>query len=445
MEIWISESQERMVISVARDKVNELLEVFENENVEAAVIGEFTNTNKLELYYKDNLVCNLDMNFLHEGMPKIIKEAIYAPVKFKEPKIKCARDLTPTLTKLLSQYDICSKESIIRRYDHEVQGGSLLKPLVGLNNDGPSDASIVKPLLDSAKGVIVSNGINFRYGFVDPYYMAAACIDEALRQIIAVGGSLNEVAILDNFCWGNPDKPDRLGSLVRAAYGCYDAAKGFGTPFISGKDSLYNEYSVHGKSVAIPGTLLISAIAVMEKTAQAVSMYVKNPGSLIYIVGPTHQELGGSHYYDLFNSIGNSVPKVNVGKAKDTFNALSRASEKKLISAMHDCSEGGLAVALAEMAFAGELGIEVFLNAVPYTGLKRNDFILFSESTSRFIVEVNKDKQSEFEKVLKGISFGLIGCVSAKKEFKVYGLDGKVCVKADISKLKNAWKEPLKW
>jgi phosphoribosylformylglycinamidine synthase len=445
MEIWISESQERMVISVSKEKINELLELFSRENVEAVVIGEFTNTKKLELYYRNNLVCNLDMDFLHEGLPKIVKEAIYIPKKQAEPRIKCPKDLSGTLTKLLSRYDICSKESIIRRYDHEVQGGSVLKPLVGLHNDGPSDASIVKPVLDSDKGVIVSNGINFRYGFIDPYYMAGACIDEALRQIIAVGGSLKEVAILDNFCWGNPDKADRLGALVRAAYGCYDAAVGFGTPFISGKDSLYNEYNEHGKSMAIPGTLLISAISVMDDVSRAVSMYVKKPGNLIYIVGKSLPELGGSHYYDLFKAIGNSVPKVNVKEAKATFDALSRASAKDLISAMHDCSEGGLGVALAEMAFAGGLGIEAFLNEVPYVGLKRNDFVLFSESTSRFIVEVQKEDQAEFEKTLKGIAFGLIGCVSSNNELKIHGFDEEPCVKADIDKLKNAWKEPLKW
>ncbi|MFA5150874.1 MAG: AIR synthase-related protein, partial [Candidatus Omnitrophota bacterium] len=331
------------------------------------------------------------------------------------------------------------------RYDHEVQGGSILKPLVGVDNDGPSDASIVQPVLGSAKGVIVSNGINFRYGFIDPYWMAASCIDEALRQIISVGGSLKQVAILDNFCWGSPDKPDRLGALVRCAQGCYAAALGFGTPFISGKDSLYNEYSEHGRSRAIPGTLLISAISVMDDVRKAISMYAKKAGNLIYAVGQTCEELGGSHYYDLSGAIGNSVPKVNVRKAKLIFNALSSASAKGLVRSMHDCSEGGLGVSLAEMAFSGGLGMNVFLSSVPYAGERRDDFILFSESNSRFIVEVEKGKKKEFEKKLKGLPLALIGCVSEKKEFKVYGLDGKVCINSGIKSLKSAWKEPLKW
>ncbi|MDD5668785.1 MAG: phosphoribosylformylglycinamidine synthase subunit PurS, partial [Candidatus Omnitrophica bacterium] len=236
-EIWISESQERMVLSVPPRNIDKLQEIFKRENVEAMVIGEFPGTGALELFYGGSRVCELDMKFLHEGLRRTEKQAVFISPKHPEPEFPCPENLTPYLKKLLSHYDICSKEWIIRQYDHEVQGGSVLKPLSGIANDGPSDAAVVRPLLDSFRGVIVSNGINFRYGFIDPYWMAAACVDEALRQIISVGGSLDEVAILDNFCWGNPDKPDRLGSLVRAAYGCYDFAKAFGVPFTSGKDS----------------------------------------------------------------------------------------------------------------------------------------------------------------------------------------------------------------
>ncbi|MCX5697092.1 MAG: phosphoribosylformylglycinamidine synthase subunit PurL [Candidatus Omnitrophica bacterium] len=446
MEVWISESQERMVLSVPPENIDELVEVFSKEDVEATVIGEFTGTKRLELYYKGDLVCDLDMEFLHNGLPALVKEAVYIQAKHSEPQFPCPKDLAKSLVQLLSRYDICSKEWVIRQYDHEVQGASVLKPLTGIVNDGPSDASVVRPVLDSNKGLIISNGINFRYGFFDPYWMAASCIDEALRQIIAVGGSLKEVAILDNFCWGNPDKPDRLGGLVRASYGCYDTAKGFGVPFISGKDSLYNEYAVHGRSMPIPGTLLISAIAVTEDVSKIVSMYLKEPGDLIYVVGLTGNELGGSHYFALSGSIGNNVPRVFFKKAKAAFEALSKASASGLIKAMHDCSEGGIGVAAAEMAFSGGLGMELFLTELPYSpDVKRNDFILFSESNSRFVVEVQKKHQHKFESLLKGIPFGLAGCVSAGKEFKVYGLDGKACVKADITELKEAWQKPLRW
>jgi phosphoribosylformylglycinamidine synthase II len=445
-EIWISESQERMILSVPKENIVALLEVFSLENVEACVIGEFTGTGRLQLYYNDNLVCDLDMDFLHDGLPKLEKKAEFIEPRHKEPHFSSPPDLTPALLDLLSRYDICSKEWVIRQYDHEVQGGSVLKPLVGLCNDGPSDAAIVKPLLDSSRGIIVSCGINFRYGFIDPYWMVASCIDEALRQIIAVGGSLEEVALLDNFCWGNPDKPDRLGSLVRAAFACYDIAKGFGVPFISGKDSLNNEYTVKNKTLAIPGTLLISALAVMEDINKAVSMYSKEPGDLIYVVGNTYDELGGSHYYDSLGYLGNDVPRVNTSRARSIFAALSRATELGLIKAMHDCSEGGIGVAASEMAFSGGLGMELFLSEVPYSAeAKRDDFILFSESNSRFVVEVQKNRKKKFEEIMKGLPFGLIGCLSRNKTFKVFGLDGRHCIKIDIGKLKESWQRPLRW
>ncbi len=453
-EIWISESQERMVLSVPRQKIDRLIEVFNRENVEATVIGEFTRTNRLELFYKGNLVCDLEMAFLHDGLPQIEKQAVFVMPKHHEPKFDPPKDLTRPLHKLLSHYNICSKEWIIRQYDHEVQGGAVLKPLAGVVNDGPSDAAVARLIPGSSKGVIISNGINFRFGMIDPYWMAASCIDEALRQVISVGGDLKEVAILDNFCWGNPDKPDRLGGLVRASFGCYDFAKAFGVPFISGKDSLYNEYNVHGKSVAIPGTLLISAIGVMDDISKAVSMYAKKPGDLLYLVGLTYNELGGSHYYELLGHSGNVVPRVYPGHALKTFNALSEASSKGLILAMHDCSEGGIGVAAAEMAFAGGLGMEIFLEGVAYepankiSGGKdclRNDFVFFSESNSRFIVEVARPHQKAFEDTLKGVDWGLIGSVSEGNEFKVYGLDGKICVKDSIYNLKESWQKTLRW
>ena len=445
-ETWISESQERMVLAVPKTNIDRLLEVFSNENVEAKVIGEFTDTKRLELYYEDNLVCGLKMKFLHDGLPQLEKKAVFIQPKHKEPKLPKTKELTKNLLELLSHYDICSKEWVIRQYDHEVQGGSVLKPLTGIVNDGPSDAAVARPVLGSKKGLIISNGINFRFGFIDPYWMAASCIDEALRQIIAVGGSLEKVAILDNFCWGNPDKPDRLGSMVRAAFGCYDIAKGFGVPFISGKDSLYNEYSVNKKSLAIPGTLLISAIAIMDDINKAVSMYAKQAGDLLYVAGDTYDELGGSHYYDTLGFLGNNVARVNPKKAKQIFQRLAEASSSGLIKAMHDCSEGGIAVAAAEMAFAGGLGMELFLSEVPYKMQNaRNDSILFSESNSRFIVEVEKKNQKIFENKLLGLPFGLAGYVSKNKDFKVYGLDGKPCVEADIYQLKEAWLKPLRW
>jgi len=446
MEIWISESQERMVMAVPPSHIREFLEVFANENVEATVIGEFTGTKRLELFYHGTKVCDLDMEFLHEGIQKVTKKAQWIRQKHKNPKFKCPADLTDSLLKVFSHYNVCSKEWVIRQYDHEVQGGSVVKPLVGVHCDGPSDAAVLAPKMESTKGIAVSNGINVRYGMIDPFWMAASCIDEAIRQVICVGGNPDRIALLDNFCWGNPNKPDRLGGLVRAGLGCYKTAVGYGTPFISGKDSLYNEYAQGKKSIAIPGTILISAIAIVDDIKKCVTMDLKRKGNHLYIAGMTEDEMGGSIYYDTLGFLGSDVPKVNTKKGFRIFQTLHKAVKKGLIESMHDCSEGGIGVALGEMAFAGRLGVTVLLSQVPYQGKdKRNDKILFSESNSRFVVEVSEKNKKRFEKELEDVSLGLIGRVEETPEFIVYGVNDKICVNTYIDTLKQAWQKPLKW
>src|SRR3989339_738746 len=445
-EIWISESQERMVFSVRPKNVKKILEVFSGENVEATVIGEFTGSKKLELFFKGDQVCDIDMEFLYEGTPKITKEAVWEEPSIKIPVIPLQSSLNDKLLEILSHYNVCSKEWVIRQYDHEVQGGSVIKPLVGVNCDGPSDASVITPKLGSLKGIAISNGINSQYGKIDPFWMAASCIDEAVRQIVSVGGDVERIAILDNFCWGNPDKPDRLGSLVRAAEGCYKTAVGFQVPFISGKDSLYNEYAQGNESIAIPGTILISAIGIVDDVTKTVTMDFKERGNLIYCIGETHDEMGGSIYLDTFDCLGSTVPKVNTKKAMKSFKALNQAVSKGLVKSIHDCSEGGLGVALAEMAFSGMLGATIHLDKVPYKGDDvRSDKVLFSESNSRFVVEVTKADQIDFEKILEGITFGVIGQVEETPEFIVYGRKDEVCVNLYIQDLKEAWQKPLRW
>jgi phosphoribosylformylglycinamidine synthase len=445
-EIWISESQERMVMSVSPGNVEALLKVFSDENVEATVIGEFTGTKRLELFFRGKQVCDLSMEFLHEGNPKITKKAYWKQPKLSGPKIPVKKDLTAKLLEVLSHYNVCSKEWVIRQYDHEVQGASVIKPLVGAHCDGPSDASVIAPKLGKRKGLAIANGINVRYGMIDPFWMAASCIDEAVRQIVAVGGDLDRIAILDNFCWGNPDKPDRLGELVRCAQGCYHAAVGYQTPFISGKDSLYNEYKEKNKTIAIPGTILISAIGVVEDVAKTVTMDFKRGGNLIYCIGKTCDELGGSIYWDTYGYLGHAVPEVNTKLGMKAFRALSKAIRGGLVASVHDCSEGGIGAALAEMAFSGGLGVTVRLDQVPYQGkADRDDTVLFSESNSRFLVEVDPGHQKKFEQAMRNIPCGLIGHVEGTPEFVVYGLKKQVCVIADIRDLKEAWQKPLRW
>jgi phosphoribosylformylglycinamidine synthase subunit PurSL len=444
-EIWISEAQERMVLAVPPENKDVILKLFANEDVEAAVIGEFTDNKRLQLDYKGLMVCDLNMQFLHKGVPQIEAQAAWHQPRFDEPDF-ADFNLEDELKQVLGSWNTCSKEWVIRQYDHEVQGGSVLKPLVGVKNDGPGDAVVFKPVISSELGAIISNGINTRYGDIDPYWMAASAIDEALRQIIAVGGNLKKTAILDNFCWGTPNTPEMLGSLIRAAQACHDMALGFGVPFISGKDSFNNEYEYAGQRIAIPHTLLISAISVMEDTKKAVSMDLKTMGDALYIVGVTGNDLGGSEYFALHKSIGNNVPRVDPQQSRKTMEALSAAIDKGLVKACHDCSDGGLGVALAEMAFAGGLGAKVYLKNVPRTGpLYRNDYIFFSESNSRFIVEVSPEQETQFIKNMKGINIAQIGHVSQEELLEVFGLTGDRVMSASLNGLKEAWQKPLRW
>ena len=446
-EIWVSEAQERMVLAVPPNKADELLKIFADEDVEATIIGEFSNDAKLRLFYDDAIVAEMDMEFVHDGLPNIKKQAEWRKPIYEEPSFEDPSDLTPYLKSILASPNVASKEWVIRQYDHEVQGGSVLKPLQGIENDGPGDACIIRPILSSKMGVIISNGINPKYSDIDTYWMAASAIDEALRNAISVGGSLEKMAILDNFSWGNPDKPDRLGSLVRAVKACYNIALAYGTPFISGKDSLNNEYrdSSTGETLSIPPTLLISAISVISDIDKAVSMDLKSPGDLIYVVGKTYNELGGSHYYYIRGYIGNNVPMVNPIEGKNLMNKLSKAISEGLVKACHDCSEGGIGVASAEMAFAGGYGMRINLGNVPKEGIDRNDTILFSESNTRFIVEVSKKSQAEFEKIMDGVTIAVIGEVTQEKVFNVYGQNGELVVSADIADLKSAWQSTFRW
>jgi phosphoribosylformylglycinamidine synthase II len=421
-EIWISEAQERMVLAVSPRNIDALKEVFERENVEATVIGRFTGTGRLKLSYEGNTVCDMDMKFIHNGVPNLKRKAVWNQPRFIEPRSNPKKDLTGDLINLLSNLNIASKEWIIRQYDHEVQGGGVIKPLQGVNS-GPGDACITRPVLGSKKGIILSCGINPDFGKIDPYWMAAGAIDEALRQVVSVGGDISRCAILDNFCWGNTNKPDRLGGLVRAARACYDIAKIYGVPFISGKDSLNNEYSAGGKTISIPPTLLISAIAVMDDISKSVTMDAKKGGSAIYLVGLTYDELGGSQYYKMTGYVGKKVPRVNPACGRRVMAALSGAIRKGYVRSCHDCSEGGMAVALAEMAFAGALGMEIRLGKYPApTGQERlgNEALLFSESNTRFIVE------------------------TGGRAFRIFDAEGRPIVRSDIDKLKAAWQKPFR-
>jgi len=435
-EIYISESQERMLLAVPPENLNKALEIFEEEDVEATAIGKYTEDKMLRLYYSREKVAELEVSFLFSP-PKVMRTAEYNPPKMEEPSFPMPKNLTEVLFRLLASPNIASRESVIRTYDHEVKGNTVIKPLQG-ENGGPSDAAVLKPLKNSWKGLVISCGMNPNYGKIDPYWMAASAIDEAIRNNIAVGG--RRIALLDNFTWGNPEKPDRLGSLVKACQACYDFAKAYKTPFISGKDSLYNE-SPQGP---VTPTLLITAIGIIPDIRAAITMDLKAPGNLIYIIGETLQELGGSEYYRLMGFLGCSVPKVRSKKSRKAFKALIKAMDLGLVSACHDLSEGGLAVSVAEMAFTGGYGVELDLREVPREkGLNREDLILFSESNSRFLVEVPQNCGEDFESIMRGCVYAKIGEVSKSPTMCVYGLNGEAIIDAPISDLLAAWKKTL--
>ena len=434
-EIYLSESQERMLMTVPPENLDQVLAVFEKEDVVATALGKLIPERRLQLKFNNEVVCNIEMEFMFNPCESSKTATIKVP-KLIEPEFSEPADLNETLIKLLSTPNIASKESVIRTYDHEVKGNTLLKPLQG-DYAGPNDAAVLKPIDDSFKGLTISCGMNPNYGKIDTYWMAASAIDEAIRNNVAVGG--RRISLLDNFTWGNPEKPERLGSLVRACEACYDFAVAFKAPFISGKDSLYNESPMG----PVTPTLLITAIGVIPNIQNTISMDLKAAGNLLYIVGDTFNELGGSEYYKLQGCLGVSVPKVRGAKAKRTFKAVTLAIDEGLVKSCHDLSEGGLAVAAAEMAFAGGLGLEIDLKKVPGRDLFRNDFVLFSESNSRFMIEVAETDREVFEDLMKGKVCALIGKVTKQQRLTIKGLNEKLVVDATLETLRYSWKKTL--
>lgn len=460
-EIWISEAQERMVLSVPESAWESLEQLCRSEDVEATMIGRFVPTGRLALKYAGETVGDLSMKFLHDGRPPTIRQAVYAPPPAEQATLPIRDDYTEDLLKILGSLNVASKHWLIRQYDHEVQGGSVVKPLVGPQQDGPSDAAVLRPVLDSMRGIVISCGMNPHYGDYDPYDMAASAIDEALRNCVAVGADPSRIAILDNFCWGDCERNETLGSLVRAALACRDLSLVFETPFISGKDSLNNEFSYldsqgNQQTIAIPPTLLISALGQIVDVRQAVTMDFKQPGNWLYLIGQTHDELGGSHF-TLVNDIqGGMAPKVDPAAAKQSFAALHRAIGRGLVAACHDLSEGGLATAAAEMAFAGGHGAELSLEAVeaPLRGAAAATeasaqipaMLLFSESNSRFLCEVPAEKSEEFEACLNGISYRKIGHVAEHDRLKIADAPhAPPRIDVSIEQARQAWRVPLDW
>jgi phosphoribosylformylglycinamidine synthase len=450
-EILISEAQERMTLAVQPENIAEFIALARQMDVEATDLGEFTDSGYYHCLYAGKTVCYLPMDFIHEGVPQLKLQARWEDRGHQEPEIAQPLDMSATLHNLLARLNICSKESVVRRYDHEVQGATVLKPLVGVENDGPADAPMIRPLADSFEGIVVAHGICPRYSDIDTYHMMACAIDEGLRNYVAVGGSIDHVAGLDNFCWCDPVQSDRTpdgefkaAQLVRANKALYDYCVAFNVPLVSGKDSMKNDYQIGDTKISIPPTVLFSVIGKTEDIRKGVTMDVKRPGDLVYLLGTTLDELGASEYYDMLGHLGANVPKVDAETALQRYRTLNCAQQEGLIASCHDLSDGGLGVALAEKAFAGGFGIHADLRKVKREEGIREDALLFSESQSRLLVTVRPALQEAFESLFDNQDVSLLGEVTEDQELRIVGLQGEILVRSTIDDLKEAWQSPLR-
>ena len=444
-EIWISEAQERMILAVPPENWPALESLCTSEDVEATIVGTFEATGKLRLDYQNTQVADLEMSFLHDGRPPVVRQAsITKPAGERSdpagsrPQVQLSA--SDVLLKILGHYNVCSKEWIIRQYDHEVQGGSVIKPFVGIANDGPGDASVITPVLGCWRGLAIGCGINPNLGDLDPYQMAAHAIDEAVRNVVAVGADPARIALLDNFCWGNTQRPEVLGSLVRAAEACRDLALAYVMPFISGKDSLNNEFNAGGRQIIIPPTLLISAMGQVPDVRRCVTMDLKEPGNLLFLVGVTKPDLGGSHYHLATGQSGGNVPAVDLTLAPAIFAKVHEAIRTGMVKSCHDLSEGGLAVAAAEMAFAGGIGADI-----DKPGKAADEVNLFSEAPTRFLIEVRPKHAEQFRRLFEALPIAEVGKTVKEPRLRIAGTNGEWIVWLTLQQLKDAWQKPLAW
>lgn len=452
-EILLSEAQERMTLAVPPDKIDQFLDLAKRMDVEATVLGEYTDSGKFHVLFEGKTAAYLDMDFLHEGNPTMKISAEWIPPKHPEPKDKDfppPKNLNDVLMRLLSRLNVASKESVVRQYDHEVQGTSVIKPLVGAKNDGPSDAAVLSPVLGSTEGVVISSGICPKFSDIDTYHMAKISVDEAVRNAVSVGGNIDYMAGLDNFCWCDPVKSDKtpdgeykLAQLVRANRGLYDITTLYGIPMISGKDSMKNDYMIGDTKISIPPTILFSIIGRIEDVTKCITMDVKNDGDFVYVLGITREEMGGSEYFAEHGFIGSSVPVVDERANLALYRALYGSIQSRLVRSCHDVSDAGLGTALAESAFSGDMGMEIDLKSVPAEGITRDDYLLFSESQGRFVVTVEPKDASSFEKAVGGVGFARVGRVTKEKRLVITGLLEKAIVDVEIERLKDAWQRPL--
>ena len=449
-EIWISESQERMTLAISENKWEEFNTLMKSRGVEAVVIGKFTNSGKCVVKQNNKIIMDISLEFLHEGLPMKALKSSYIQKKFDEPNLENISVKT-SLKDMIKELNICSTEFVFRQYDHEVGAGSVLKPIVG-PGEVVSESSIVRPLFNSKKAIGISQSLFPKYGEINPYNMAACAVDSSIKNLVACGVPFGKIALMDNFCWCSSYEEQRLGELKLAVKACYDYAVLYKAPFISGKDSMFNDFKGFDKDnnsvkISAPPTILISSIGVMDNFEKSVSLDLKFENDLIYIIGETKSELGGSEFYNYLGNkqtgkryVGNNVPAINAKENIEIYKKVTLAIENDLISSSIPVNSGGIGVSIMKTSIAGDLGVEIDLNKIP-TDKKLSDLeILFSESTARIIVSINPLKQNEFEKLMAGVKFAKIGYVIKNKTIKI---NGKENISLNIDELKNEYKNTL--
>jgi phosphoribosylformylglycinamidine synthase len=447
-EIFLSEAQERMTLAVPPDCIEPLMDLARRREVEVTDLGEFTESGLLECFFSGRRVAALEMEFLHNGVPVMELEAKLDPAPSRTETIEEKDDLTKDLLGVLGRLNVCSKEAFVRMYDHEVLGQSVLKQFQGAANDGPGDAAVIRPVPGSNRGLAIACGICPKYSDLDAYAMTAAAVDEAVRNLLCVGARLGTIAGLDNFCWPDPvqsektpDGRHKLAQLVRSCEALHEICLAYGIPLISGKDSMKNDYKIGDTKISIPPTMLFTAVGIVPDVTRCVSMDAKAACDLVYVLGETHREMGGSEFLALQGQLGAAAPRVDAGRALALYRALGAAMEKGLVASCHDASDGGLGAALAETAMAGGLGMDLDIGALQ---TESDAVALFSESQSRFVVTVPRAAAAGFDQVFRGLPCHCVGKVYDAPRFRV--LNGKrVRVDVTLDQLKTAWKRPLDW
>ena len=445
-EILVSEAQERMSFAVPKENIEEFLKIAEKREVEATVLGEFTDSGKFHMLYNDKTVAYLDIEFMHEGCPKMHLQAKWKQPKWDEPSIRDleSRDLKCDIISLTGSLNICSDEYKARQYDHEVKGLSVIKPFVGKERDVRNDSSVFMAEPLGEEGIVLASAVLPRYSDIDTYHMMASAIDLAVRRTVAAGGRFDHMAGLDNFCWPDPVQskktPDgeyKLAQLVRANQALYDYTKIYKCPCVSGKDSMKNDSTRGGRKISIPPTVLFSTISKIDDISKSLSLTPEFAGDVVYVVGETKSELGGGEYFSMLGYTGNSVPKVNGEDAAKLYSAINEITDERLARSICVPGSGGLAIAFTRMVVAGKLGLDIDLNNIPSSGKLSINEVLFSESNSRFVVTVAPEKCAAFERKLRNFACKRVGEVTENKVLKL----GTICI--EEAELENAYKSTL--